>query len=120
MDQPARCTRYLGTETILSNVTGRKINNYIRKHCSEYFMMPPGFVFRGIAIPLKSPMLLGVIPESGMILLPCTKPCYGTMLYEITAETEDFAFIRTALGGKHETKDRTQKPGKKTGHLTEA
>jgi hypothetical protein len=94
MDQPGHCLRYLGLETILSNVTGRKVNNYIRKHCSEYYLMPPGFVFRGIAIPLKSPMLVGIIPESGIILLPCTKPCYGTMLYEIKAEEGDLAGLR--------------------------
>lgn len=111
MDQPARCLRYLGAETLLRNVTGRKVNNYIRKHCNEYYLMPPGFVFRGIAIPLKSPMLVGCIPESGMILLPCTKPCYGTMLYEIAADEGDFAYLSSVLGEKHETKERAEKPG---------
>jgi hypothetical protein len=101
MDQPTRCIRYLPLETILINVTGRKVNNYIRKHCSEFYLVPPGFVFRGIAIPLKSPMLIGILPESGTILLPCTKPCYGTMLYEMIADEGDFAFIRAALGREH-------------------
>ena len=100
MDEPARCTRYLYPETVLSDVTGRKVNNYIRKHCSEFYLMPPGFVFRGIAIPLKSPMLLGIIPESGIILLPCTKPCYGTMLYGIKAEEGEVDYLRSALGMK--------------------
>lgn len=111
MDEPASCTRYLCTDTLLSNVTGRKVNNYIRKHCREYYLMPPGFIFWGIAIPLKSPMLIGFMPESGMILLPCTKPCYCTRLYEIMAEEGDFAGIRAALGGKGETKERAEKPG---------
>jgi hypothetical protein len=98
MDQPARCIRYLCTDTLLNNVTGRKVNNYVRKHCCEYYLMPPGFEFRGIAIQLKSPMLVGLQPESSTILMPFTKPCYGTMLYEIIAEEGDFAVIRSALG----------------------
>jgi hypothetical protein len=100
MDQPGRCIRYLVFETILTGVTGRKVNNYIRKHCSEYYLMPPGFEFRGIAIQLKSPMFVGFILEKQKILLPFTKPCYGTMLCEIIAEERDFAFIRSALGEK--------------------
>ena len=97
MDQPARCVRHMCIDTILNNVTGRKVNTYIRKHCSEYYLMPPDFVFRGVSIQLKSPMLVGIIPESGIILLPFTKPCYGTMLYEINAEEGDFSTIRSAL-----------------------
>lgn len=100
MDQPGHCIRYLDVETILNGVTGRKVNTYIRKHCSEYYLMPPGFEFRGIAIQLKSPMLIGFIVEKQKILLPFTKPCYGTMLYEIFAEEGDFVSIRLALGEK--------------------
>jgi hypothetical protein len=98
MDQPSSCIRYLCTDTILSNVTRRKVNNYIRKHCSEYYLMPPGFEFQGIAIQLKSPMLVGLIPESSTILMPFTKPCYGTMLYEVTADDGDFTYLRSTLG----------------------
>jgi len=100
MDQPARCIRYLDVETVLKEVTGRKVNNYIRKHCDEYYLIPPGFEFRGIAIQLKSPMLIGLVPESGTILMPFTKPCYGTMLYQIIADEEDFSYLRSALGKK--------------------
>ncbi len=98
MDQPARCINYLYSETVLKDVSGRKVNNYVRKHCSEYYLMPHGFAFRGIAIQLKSPMLVGFIPETQKILMPFTKPCYGTMLYEIVADKGDFTYIRSALG----------------------
>ena len=110
MEQSARCIRHMCSDTILKDVTGRKVNNYIRKHCSEYYLMPPGFEFRGIAIQQKSPMLIGLIPESLTILLPVTKPCYGTMLYEIKAEDGDFTFIRSALGER-------KTPAKETGTL---
>jgi hypothetical protein len=98
MDQPARCIRHMNASPVLSGVTGRKVNNYVRKHCPEYYLVPPGFVFRGIAIQLKAPMLVGLVPESCTILLPFTKPCYGTMLYEIAADDDDFSCIRSALG----------------------
>jgi hypothetical protein len=102
MDQPAHCIRYLDAETVLNNVTGRKVNNYIRKHCSEFYLLPPGFEFRGITILLKSPMLIGLLPESSTILIPFTKTCYGTMLFEVKAEDGDFAGLRSAFGKKHE------------------
>jgi hypothetical protein len=105
MDQPARCIKYLVTETILQSVTARKVNNYVRKNCSEYYLMPPGFEFRGIAIQLTSAMLVGFLPESEIILMPFTKPCYGTMLYKIHAEDEDYTAIRSALG-KEITKEQ--------------
>ena len=110
MEQSARCIRHMCSDTILKDVTGRKVNNYIRKHCSEYYLMPHGFEFRGVAIQLKSPMLVGLIPESSTILLPVTKPCYGTMLYEINAEDEDFTYIRSALGER-------KTPARNTGTL---
>jgi hypothetical protein len=98
MDKSPCCIRYLCTGTILNNVTGRKVNNYIKKHCSEYYLMPPGFEFRNFVIQLKSPMLVGLLPESSTILMPYTKPCYGTMLYEIIAKEGDFAYLRSTLG----------------------
>ena len=110
MEQLARCIRHMCSDTILKDVTGRKVNNYIRKHCSEYYLMPSGFEFRGVAIQLKPPMLIGLLPESSTILLPVTKPCYGTMLYEIKAENGDFTYIRSAL-------EERETPAKKTGKL---
>ena len=98
MDQPARCIKYLVTETVLTSVTPKKANNYVRKNCSEYYLMPPGFEFRGIAIQLSSAMLVGFLPESEIILMPFTKPCYGTMLYKIHAENGDYSSLRDALG----------------------
>jgi len=68
---------------------------------------PQVLKFRGTAIRLKSPRLVGIVPESSIILMPFTKPCYGTMLDEIPAEEEDVTCIRSALGGKHAKGKRT-------------
>jgi hypothetical protein len=64
--------------------------------------MPPGFEFRGIAIQLKSPMLVGLVPESLTILMPFTKPCYGTMLYEIIAEDGDLRIPPVIFGRSYD------------------
>jgi len=98
MDQEIRCFNQLWSDIILKNVTARKANAYIRKTCSEYYMVPPGFEFRGIAIQLKSPMLAGIVAGEQKILMPFKKPCYGTMLYMIEADECDFAFLRESLG----------------------
>jgi hypothetical protein len=100
---------------------GEKSIITVWKHCGEYYLMPPGFVFRGIAIQLKSPLLVGFIRETHKILMPVTKPCYGTMLYEIHAHDEDYAYLSAALERKNaETSRRDEeKPDKKSGHLTE-
>ena len=98
MDQPARCIRFMCTDPVLCGVTGGKVNNCVKKHCTEYYLVQPGFAFRGIAIQLKSPMHIGLLPASSTILMPFTKPCYGTMLYEVKAEDGDFAGLRSALG----------------------
>jgi hypothetical protein len=92
------CFNQLWSAIILKNVTARKVNSYIRKTCSEYYTVPPGFVFRGVPILLKAPMLVGLEMKKKKILLPFSKPCYGTMLFELDAAAEDFLVLRSALG----------------------
>jgi hypothetical protein len=92
------CFNQLWSAIILKNVTARKVNSYIRKTCSEYYTIPPGFVFRGVPILLKAPMLVGLKMRKKKILLPFSKPCYGTMLFELDAAAEDFEVLRSALG----------------------
>jgi len=113
MDKEIRCFNQLWSDIILKDVTARKANAYVRKTCSEYYMVPPGFEFRGVAIQLKSPMLAGIVAGEQKILMPFKKPCYGTMLYEINAEEGDFTYIRSALGGKHAKGKRTGIPERK-------
>ncbi len=81
------------------DVTPEQVDDYVRKHCREYYEMPPGFVFKDIRILLKTPMLVGLQIRKKRVLLPFTKPCpgYGTMLYEVTAKEADLDFIRSNL-----------------------
>ncbi|MDD3934243.1 MAG: DUF1894 domain-containing protein [Methanoculleus sp.] len=95
----SRCINNLGGEVLLMDVTPEQVDDYVRKHCREYYEMPPGFVFKDIRILLKTPMLVGLQIRKKRVLLPFTKPCpgYGTMLYEVTAKEADLDFIRSNL-----------------------
>jgi hypothetical protein len=92
------CMNRLWEAEILKNVTPRKVNAYIKRTCREYYEMPPGFLFRGIPILLISPMLVGLMPRKKKILMPYSKPCYGTMLFLLPEEEGDFAYLRKKLG----------------------
>ncbi len=96
---PSRCVNNLGGKVLLKDVTPDQANDYVRKHCKEYYEIHPDFVFRDVRVLLKSPMLVGLQIRRGRILLPFKKLCsgYGTMLYEITAKEADIDFIRRNL-----------------------
>jgi hypothetical protein len=91
------CINRLWEAELLKNVTPKKVNTYIKKNCREYYEMPPGFRYHGTTILLKSPMLVGLMPRKKKILMPYTKPCFGTMLFLLPADEEDFAYIRKEL-----------------------
>ena len=95
----SRCVNNLGGKVLLIDVTPEEVNDYVRKHCKEYYEIPPGFVFKDIRMLLKSPMLVGLQIKKQKILLPFTKLCpgYGTMLYEVAAKEADLDFIRNNL-----------------------
>jgi hypothetical protein len=82
------------------DATPKEVNDYIKRHCREYYEISPGFVFKDIRVLLKEPMLVGLQVKRGKILLPFTKRCpnLGTILYEIAADEDDLNYIRSTLG----------------------
>ncbi len=93
----SRCVNNLGGEILLMDATPEQVNGYVQEHCKEYYEMVPGFVFRDVQILLKSPMLVGLQNRKKRVLLPFTKRCSGTMLYEIAAGEADLDLIRSNL-----------------------
>ncbi|HUU75309.1 MAG TPA: DUF1894 domain-containing protein [Methanoregulaceae archaeon] len=90
-----RCVKNMGGEFILMDTTPEQVNEYVRKHCREYYEIPPDVViFRDTRIILESPMLVGFKVKKGKILVPFTKRCMGSFLVEIDAAEEDFEFFR--------------------------
>jgi hypothetical protein len=93
----SRCVNNLGGRVILSGAAPDDVDNYVRKNSKEYYEINPGFEFREVRMLLRSPMLIGLKIKKRKILLPFTKPCYGTMLYEVDAKVGDFDFLRSNL-----------------------
>ncbi len=91
------CFNDLWSEILLKNVTPRRAENRVRKMCHEYYLMEPGYVFRGIPILLSKPLLVGIDDEGERILMPFRKPCYGTSLYVIDSDREEIACLRADL-----------------------
>jgi hypothetical protein len=96
---PSCCVNSLGGKVLLMDATPEEVNSYVKRHCKEYYEIPPGFVFKGIRMLLKEPMLVGLQVKKGRILLPFTKRCpnLGTILYEIVADEDDLNYIRSML-----------------------
>jgi len=96
----SRCVNNLGGRVILSGASPDDVNNYVRENSKEYYEVISGFEFRDVRMLLRSPMLVGLKIKRQKILLPFTKPCYGTILYEIDAKAGDFDFLRSNLPKK--------------------
>ncbi|NYT21733.1 MAG: DUF1894 domain-containing protein [Methanomicrobiales archaeon] len=91
------CFNRLWSEIILKNVTPRRADNRVKKSCGEYYLIPPGTVFREVPITIERAMLVGIDEDEGRILMPFRKPCYGTSLYAIDADREEIARLRVKL-----------------------
>jgi hypothetical protein len=97
MSPVPRCINRLSSTILLRDTDEKVINEFVRANCAEYYVLPPNFEFRGVTILLNTPMLLGFKIRKKKILIPFVKPCYGPMLFEVSAEDGDFEFLRSVL-----------------------
>jgi hypothetical protein len=98
MDRPARCIRYIFHRSCTQRSHRAQSQQLRKKTLHQELPGAPGFCNPGIAIQLKSPLLIGLLPASPTILMPFTKPCYGTISFEVKAEDGDFAGLRSSPG----------------------
>jgi hypothetical protein len=91
------CFNQLWSEIVLKNVTPHRADNRVKKSCKEYYLIPPGYVFRGVPILISGSMLVGIDEEEKRILMPFRKPCYGTSLYAIDVDRKEIASLREDL-----------------------
>jgi hypothetical protein len=94
------CIRKLDGAIVLAEATPERVNAYVRRICAECYEILPGTEIKEVAIRLEAPMLLGIRPRKRTVLLPFTKACHGTMLFEIPVDSEDILAIRALLGGQ--------------------
>lgn len=94
----ARCVNRLSARLLLKDTPEDGIDEYVMKNSAVQFLIQPGFLFRGVEVLLKRPMLLGIKRKKRRILLPFTKPCYGTILLEVTSNDEEIRELEATLG----------------------
>lgn len=97
------CFNQVWSDILLKNVTPRQAENRIKKECEEWYPIIPGFVFRDVQVLLKRPMIIGIDEKAGRILLPFTKPCFGTSLYCISSDGDEIASLRRDLARNETT-----------------
>jgi len=102
------CFNQLWSAELLKNVTPRRANNRVRKVCQEYYWIEPGYIFREVPVLLSAPMLIGVDEDTGRILMPFRKPCYGTSLYWIEADQQEISRIREDLADREPPVTKTR------------
>jgi len=85
----SKCVNKLCGTVRLLEVSLSEANEYIRKHTADQVTVDPGFVFRGVRLLGDGPLVIGVKYKKGRILFPFTKPCYGTVVYEVDAGREE-------------------------------
>ncbi|MDH7510781.1 MAG: DUF1894 domain-containing protein [Methanolinea sp.] len=93
-----RCINRIRGKVILKDTTKDAVASYVKENCPEYYLVPPGFSFRGVTLLLGEPMPLGLKRKKKKILVPFVKPCFGPILVEVDAKDGDFEYLREALG----------------------
>ncbi|RQD82726.1 MAG: DUF1894 domain-containing protein [Methanocalculus sp. MSAO_Arc2] len=78
------CVQNLGYEVILEYTSFKECRTYIEKHFTDIYYVDPGFLLfdkRMIGVP---PIALAIEGED-TVILPYTKPCFGTYLLRVVS-----------------------------------
>ncbi|MCK9150835.1 DUF1894 domain-containing protein [Methanobacterium alcaliphilum] len=67
---------------------------FIEKKSPEVIHIKPGEKIMGARIIGVPPIPIGVNKEKGTVMMPYTKPCYGTAVVEFPVEKEEVEKIR--------------------------
>lgn len=67
---------------------------FIEEKSPEVIHIKPGEKIMGARIIGVPPIPIGVNKEKGTVMMPYTKPCYGTAVVEFTVEDEEVEKIR--------------------------
>ncbi len=85
------CVEEMGYEVLQSGVSFAESRVFIEKNYKEVFYVDPGFrIFKKCLIGIP-PIAIGL--EGPIIILPYTKPCYGTFILRVESK-EDADMIR--------------------------
>jgi hypothetical protein len=80
------CVEDLGYDVLKSGVSFAECRAFIEEHCTEVFYVNPGFkIFEKCLIGVP-PIAIGL--DGPVVILPYTKPCYGTFILRVQSTDE--------------------------------
>lgn len=80
------CIDEMKYEVLLSQCSFKEAREYIKNNFKEVIEVPPGYrIFDTFLIGVP-PLLVGV--EGEVVVIPYTKPCYGTYVMKIQGPEE--------------------------------
>ena len=80
------CVEDLGYEVLKSGVSFKESRAFIEEQCEEVFYVDPGFrIFEKCLIGVP-PIAIGL--KGPVVMLPYTKPCYGTFILRVESAEE--------------------------------
>ncbi|MDD1675326.1 MAG: DUF1894 domain-containing protein [Methanomicrobiales archaeon] len=80
------CVEDLNKEVLLSGASFKEAREYVETHCKEIYYVDPGFKLLEKAVIGIPPIAIGV--DGDFLILPYTKPCYGTFLLRVECAEE--------------------------------
>lgn len=81
-------------EVLLNRVGFKDCARLIRFKSDEIINVKPGESILGVRIIGIPPIPIGILKKEGKILIPYTKPCYGTSVVELPIIDEEIEKIR--------------------------
>jgi len=79
---------------LISRAGFKQCAQLIEKNSREIVYVNPGEKILGVRIIGIPPIPIGLNKKKGTIILPYTKPCYGTAVVEIPVETKEMEKIK--------------------------
>jgi hypothetical protein len=80
------CVEDLGYEVLKSGVSFRECREFIENSCTEIFYVDPGFRIFDKCLIGVPPIAIGL--DGSSVILPYTKPCYGTFILRVESPEE--------------------------------
>jgi hypothetical protein len=80
------CIEDMNKEILLQGASFKEAREYVEAHCKEVYYIDPGFKLLEKAVIGVPPIAIGI--DGDFLILPYTKPCYGTYLLRVESADE--------------------------------
>ncbi len=80
------CIEDMNKEILIRGASFAEAREYVEAHCKEIYYLNPGFKLLEKAVIGIPPIAIGT--DGDFLILPYTKPCYGTFLLRVECPDE--------------------------------